>query len=416
MSAGRILCVTSSLPRWAGDKSTPFVLHLAQDLQALGWRVDLLAPHSPDAATTEVLDGVQVERFRYLWPSRLQTVCYEGGALANLRNRPRDKLKLPALVAAEWAAVARRLAADRYDVLHSHWILPQGFVGMLARLRGDVRHVVTIHGGDLFGLRGRLLESLKRRVLRSADAVTVNSSYTEAAARQLAPDAKSLVRIPMGVSTEPLDAAALQRAQELRSLHRRGAGPLLVFAGRLVDEKGVADLIEAVAEIRRELPDVSAIVAGDGPERGGLEQLAGRLGIAGRIVFPGWIGTGELGAWLAAGDVFVGPSRRGSDGWVEAQGLTFLEAMVAGTPVIATRLGGVPDTVIHERTGLLVDERAPSQIAAAVCRLAADPGLARALAEEGRRHAVRHFSRQASASAFGELFARLRRGGGVQAR
>ena len=78
---GRILCLTSNFPRWEGDSTTPFVLHLAQDLQALGWRVDVLAPHAPGAAVRETLGGVRVERFRYLWPERLETVCYRGGAL-----------------------------------------------------------------------------------------------------------------------------------------------------------------------------------------------------------------------------------------------------------------------------------------------------------------------------------------------
>ncbi len=110
MNTGRILSVTSTFPRWRGDSTAPFVLHLAQDLQALGWQVDVLAPHAPGAATAEVLDGVSVERFRYLWAASQQTVCDQGGALANLRRRPLERLKLPALVAAELIAVAHRLA------------------------------------------------------------------------------------------------------------------------------------------------------------------------------------------------------------------------------------------------------------------------------------------------------------------
>ena len=82
----RVLCVTSNFPRWEGDSTTPFVLHLAEDLQALGWEVDVLAPHAPSAARHEVLDGVSVDRFRYLWPENRETVCYQGGALINLKQ------------------------------------------------------------------------------------------------------------------------------------------------------------------------------------------------------------------------------------------------------------------------------------------------------------------------------------------
>lgn len=413
MPAGRVLCVTSSLPRWRGDASAPFVLHLAHDLRAAGWEVDVLAPHAPGAAVAETMDGVRIERFRYLVPERLQTVCYGGGALINLRKRPLERLKLPALVAAEWAAVARRLATRRYDVLHSHWILPQGFVGALAR--GRARHVVTVHGGDLFALRGRLFAAFKRAALTRADAITVNGAYTEKRVRELVPDAKRVVRIPMGVDVDPPSEAVRRAAEELRVRYRVGSGPLVMFAGRLVDEKGVADLIEAIAEVRADLPDTRALILGDGQDREALEAQARALGLADRVTFVGWIERERLPAWLAAADAFVGPSRQSDDGWVEAQGLVFLEAMAAGLPVIATRTGGIPEIVVHEATGLLVGERAPGEIAAALRRLANEPQLAAALADRGRRHAVEHFSRSASARAFAGLFAQLTAGNAVEA-
>ena len=76
----------------------------------------------------------------------------------------------------------------------------------------------------------------------------------------------------------------------------------------------------------------------------------------GRVFFTGWIDPELMPAYLAAADVFAGPSRRASDGLIEAQGLAFLEAMAVGTPVVATRIGGIVDAVVHEKTGLLVDE------------------------------------------------------------
>ncbi|WP_245537338.1 glycosyltransferase family 4 protein [Thiocystis violascens] len=411
---GRVLCVTSSFPRWTGDNTTPFVLNLAQDLQSLGWQVDVLAPHAPNAAVSERLDGVNVERFRYLWPASLETVCYQGGALVNLRKRPLDKLKLPALVAAEWAAVARRLATRRYDVLHTHWMLPQGFVGILSQRIGGLPHVNTVHGGDLFGLSGRLLQGFKRMVIRHADAVTVNSRYTQSALLELAPQPAQLMRIPMGVATNPPTHAERQQSVEIRARYRRGNGPLLAFVGRIIDEKGPEDLIRAVALLRAELPNVTALIIGAGPEAPELERLAATLGLGEHILFPGWVERAEIGAWMSAADYFVAPSRRAPNGWVEAQGLTIIEAMIAGTPVIATRLGGIPDAVIHERTGLLIDERAPEQIAEAIRRLVAEPTQARSLANEAQRHAATNFSRAASARAFGDLFRELMDRSGVR--
>lgn len=400
---GRVLCVTSNLPRWAGDATTPFVLHLASDLADLGWEVEALAPHAEGAATTEVLDGVPVHRFRYLWPPSSQTVCYQGGALINLRRHPTNKLKLPALVAAEWAALRRRLATGRFDVVHAHWLLPQGFVATLPPHRVPV--VVTAHGGDVFGLRSGLMSRAKAVAVQRAAAVTANSSFTEARLRDLAPGLGSVARIPMGVRITPPPP---DEVDAVRSKHRRGEGPLVAFAGRLVEEKGVDDLLEAVALLSGDRPDVTAVVVGDGQDRTALERRAAELGVAGRVTFAGWAPADEVAATLAAADVVAAPSKQAPDGWVEAQGLTVVEAMAVGTPVVATRSGGVVDAVVDGETGLLVDERAPHQLAAAIDRLTTDQELAGRCAAAGRRLATERYSREATAEAFSALFEQVR--------
>ncbi|MGB5830507.1 MAG: glycosyltransferase, partial [Thiohalocapsa sp.] len=309
MPQGRILCVTSNFPRWAGDWTTPFVLHLAQDLQLLGWEVHVLAPHAPGAARRETIGGVLVERFRYLWPVRQQTVCYQGGALINLRKHPTNWLKLPALVAAEILAVARRLQTGHYDLIHSHWILPQGFTAMLARRAKPVPHVLTVHGGDIFGLEGRSLAQFKRAALHDADAVTVNSSVTEAAVKAVSGSMRGLVKIPMGVSVEPLDGRQTALAERLRQAHRGPEGPMLVFIGRVVEEKGIEDLLRATQLLAERAPGRRTLIVGEGQDRADMEQLARTLGIAEITHFAGWVDPADVPAYLHAADVFVGPSR-----------------------------------------------------------------------------------------------------------
>lgn len=404
---GRVLCVTSNLPRWVGDSTTPFVLNLAEDLQELGWEIDLLAPHAPGAMLEEQLNGVHVERFRYFWPDKLQTVCYQGGALINLRKKRLNYFKLPALLGAEFVAVAQRLFRHRYDVIHSHWILPQGFIGMLARSFRSVPHVVTVHGGDVFGLRGMAMEWAKAVTLRNASAVTVNSDFTAQAVNKLAPGLDHTYRIPMGVSTLELDTQFVTHAAKIQASYRVGAGPLVVFVGRIVDEKGVEDLLRAVALLRQDCPDTRALIVGDGQDRSSMEELTESLNIGDRVEFVGWVDPSEVRAYFAAADIFVAPSRRAVDGWVEALGLTVLEAMVARVPVIATGLGGVTDSVVHEETGLLIDERSPDQLADAIRRLMADPRLAESMVERAYTRAFENSSRLKSAMTFSELFLRL---------
>jgi glycosyltransferase involved in cell wall biosynthesis len=395
---GRILVTTSNFPRWQDDSTTPFILHLAQDLQALGWQVDVLAPHAPGVQLRETLRGVRVFRFRYAWPAAWQTLCYRGGALANLRKSPSSALRLPGFLLAEWLATTSRLLRGRYDFVHSHWLLPQGFTAALAAGLTGVPHVATIHGSDVFALGGRTLALFKRFALRQAAAVTANSSATMLAASEIGGTLPLLKKIPMGVCE---DTPTPEAVSELRRRYRRGDGPCLMFAGRLVQEKGIADLIRAVALACPRLPDITAAILGEGPERPTLERLAQELGVAERIVFAGWVDPERIASHLAAADIFVGPS------WSEGQGLVVAEALRAGTAVVATGVGGVVDVIHHERTGLLVPTNAPADIADAVERLAREPDLATRLTSAGAELVARDFTRSASAQAFSELFRSL---------
>ncbi len=399
---GRLLVVTSNYPRWAGDSTTPFVLDLTRALADRGWAADVLAPHAPGAAREEALGDIPVHRFRYLWPESAQTVCYQGGALVNLRQARSNLLKLPALVGAEWAAVRHRLRRGAYDAVHAHWVLPQGLVGVLATRKVPV--VVTVHGGDVFALDRAPMRVAKRLAFRRAAAVTVNSSATERAVLELGRPSR-LERIPMGIDVNA--SAGGDAVEALRAAHRAGAGPLLALVGRVVAEKGVFDLLQAVVRLRGELPDVRAVVLGEGQDRAAAQARADELGIADRVHFAGWVDPADVPAWLAAADVVVAPSRRAPDGWTEAQGLSIVEAMAARRPVVASDSGGIGDAVEDEVTGLLIGEGRPDELAAAVRRLHRDPALAARLAEAGRQRAVHRFSGDASADAFASLFSDL---------
>ncbi len=399
----RLLMLTSNFPRWQGDSTTPFVLHMAQDLLGLGWDVDVLAPHAPGASTRELLESVPVERFRYLVPERAETVCYGGGALVNLRENKLNLLKLPALIAAEWTAATTRALRRQYDVIQSHWILPQGFVGSLLPTRTP--HVVTIHGGDIFGLQGGALGAAKRFALHRATGVTANSSVTRQSALDLAPRIRRLELIPTGAEIDNDPDPSL--VAKLRTNYRRPTGPLLGFVGRIVDEKGYEDFLRAIAAVVADFPDVTGIVVGEGQHRAAAEQLSRDLGIADRVSFLGWVPAGEVQAHMGACDVFIAPSRRGVDGWIEAQGLTVIEALASGVPTIAARSGGIVDTIDDGETGLFVDERAPEQIAAMVKKLCTEPELRERLATRGRVAARERFGRSTSAGAFDSLFRSL---------
>lgn len=403
----KILCITSNFPRWHGDSTTPFVLNLSKDLIQLGWEVDVIAPHTSGAKIFEILEGVPVSRFPYLWPYALETICYQGGALVNLRKSKSNYIKLPFLISAQLLNIFQRIVTHKYDIIHSHWILPQGFNGVIASKTFNIPHVLTVHGGDIFGLQKKLFNMAKKKVLQHVDAVTVNSTVTKNAVFNLTQESKNLHLIPMGVSTSTDSPKSL--SEKIKLKYRRGKGPLIVYVGRIVDEKGIEDLLKAVMLLSDKYRDLSAVIVGEGQDRIRMEHHAHEMGLASRVFFTGWQNPDLIYSYLSAGDIFVGPSRLSSDGWVEAQGLSFIEAMISRTPVIATKIGGIVDSVVDGETGLLVNERAPEEIAQAIIKLTEDAHLRKSVINNGYRLASTKFSRSYSARQFSELFNSLLR-------
>lgn len=401
----RVLFVTSNFPRWQGDSTAPFILQLAQDLVKIGWQVDVLAPHAPGTKKNEIINGVSVDRFQYLWPEKWQTVCYQGGALINLRKNRGNLFKLPALVAFESLNIYLKLKKGDYDLLHSHWILPQGFAGVLATKMQPLPHLITVHGGDIFALKGKVLNSFKQFSLSRCNAITVNSSATQAAVQELCPNLKHLHNIPMGVEIKNHKETSHQLA--LKAQYKKTDGPLLVFVGRLIDEKGVEDFIRAVGLAEPKLPGLTALIIGEGQDREAFEQLTKNLSLDRTITFTGWIDSEKIRDYLSIADIFIGPSRISNNGWKEAQGLTFLEAMSANTAVIATRTGGITDFIIDGETGLLVNERSPEEITVAIEKIFLQPDFMRKLQENAYLKVKDKYSREISVNNFSNLYWKL---------
>jgi glycosyltransferase involved in cell wall biosynthesis len=187
-----------------------------------------------------------------------------------------------------------------------------------------------------------------------------------------------LAVVPNGIDTRRLQC---EPNPDLRAhLSRNGTRPVVLTMARLVEEKGIAFLLEAT----RSLPDVQVVIAGDGPQRDALERQARALGVGGRVVFLGR--RSDVPQLLACSDIVVLPSLN------EGLPLAVLEAMAAGKPVVATIVGGTDELIADGQTGLLVPPRDPPALAAAVRSLAENPKLASAIAAAGRRHVEQSFS------------------------
>ena len=368
----KALWLTSSFPRHPRDSASVFLRHLALALQQEGVEIHVLMPDHPDIAP----DDVPIHRhpFRYAFPRRRQQLAYGSGILPNLRENPWLYSQIPGFLAAMTWKAQRLCRQLRPDLVHAHWIVPQGSIAVLIGSRFDVPTLVTAHGGDAFALQGGVLPALKRWTLNRADAWSSNTDATAAAAGASRP----AVVIPMGVEFQrfaggdPGDLIPLKAGR-----------PLILFVGRLVEKKGVSDLLDAFARLDPAL-GCRLWIVGDGEQRPMLEEKARRLGLGENVRFWGRRPHHELPAFYAAADLFVAPSVTDRRGDTEGQGVVFLEAMASATAVIATRTGGIEEVIEDGRHCLLVEPGDPHALAAAMTRLLRDENLRRRLAYDGQ--------------------------------
>jgi glycosyltransferase involved in cell wall biosynthesis len=193
------------------------------------------------------------------------------------------------------------------------------------------------------------------------------------------------VGTPCAVIPTGIDLGHFSRGDGAAFRRRHGipAGrPTLVHVGRLAHEKNIPFLLRVLAEVRRSLPEVLLIVAGEGPARRSLEAYAARLDLSSNLRFLGYLDRGgELGGCYAAGDLFVFASR------TETQGLVLLEAMALGLPVVSTAVMGTREVLVDGR-GCLVAEESVEDFGAKILRLLRDGGLRRTLGDRAREYAA----------------------------
>ena len=376
-----LLVLTSTFPRWEADTEPPFVFELCRRLTK-EFHVHVLAPHAEGCASAEVMAGIQVHRFHYFFTG-LQNLAYRGGILSNLKARRSRFALIPFFLLAQLLATIRLLRTRRFHCIHAHWLIPQGITAAIAaRTKIPVPPILTTsHGGDLYGLEGGVFERMKRAVVARSAAVTVVSRSMATDLRQLKVPGADIHVIPMGVD--------LQR--QFTPAPSKNGDASLLYAGRLVEKKGVRYLIDALPIIAKSHPKVSLVIAGDGQERPLLQKRVAEMRLENRVSFVGAVSNTSLIELYRKADVVVFPSVVASDGDREGFGLVLVEALGCACATVVTDLPAMADIVADGKTGLVVPQKNATRLADSVIRLLSDPQLRARIGHAGRQYVVERF-------------------------
>ena len=407
----KVAVLAHSFPRFPGDTHGPFVQDLSEALARRGHQVWALVPFDPELRE-ERDSPLTIRSFRYVWPDRLHLLGYSRTLSRDIGMKLWAYLESPLYFLAARQALERLVRREGIDMIHAHWILPNGFVASQVSRATGVPFAATLHGSDVFmAERNPLFSALARRAL--AGAVHVTSCSGELRDRLLRvggeEHADKVVLVANGTGVvDDRSGGAAGAASSLASLGLDlppDARPI-VAVGRLVDKKGFAHLVDAAPRILERVPQARIVIGGGGPLEESLRRRAAERGVADRVLFTGGLSHDRVLDLLAAAEVVVMPSVRDPRGNVDGLPIVVLEAMAAGRPVVATDVSGIPMAIEHERTGVLIPERDPEALAEAVVDLLEEPERARRLGEAARERVRTELNWDAVAEIHDRLYRR----------
>jgi glycogen(starch) synthase len=260
----------------------------------------------------------------------------------------------------------------------------------LGAIQADPTPVLLTMHGESYPPPGEV-NTLLERTLRRADRISVPSEATAEYVRALVPGLSP----PLSVIYNGLEAPAVP----LQPLPTRA--PRLLCLGRLAAEKGFDLALKAFALTADRFPQARLVLVGHGPERDALEAQAAALGLDGTVEFAGWIAPEAVPAAINASTFVVMPSRS------EALPLAALEAALMARPLVATRVGGLPEVVVHGQTGLLVEPGDSVALAKAMAFVLEHPEKANQMGQAARSRAIKLFSFERQVAAYDALYREL---------
>lgn len=265
----------------------------------------------------------------------------------------------------------------------------EGYLGLQLQRWFKLPFVVYAHGNEILAAIDSDWDK-PRLALKKAACVLANSRFTAGLLQTIGVAPEAIAIIPLGCDIEKFRPRTPNPQLRRKVLGDRARGPVILTVGNLVERKGHDMVIRSLPAICQRVPDVTYLIAGDGPFKEMLHELAAELGVRDRVIFAGRVSDDELPDVYAMCDVFAMPSRaRLSSHDVEGFGLVFLEAGACAKPVVAGRSGGIEDAVVDGVTGLIVDPSGARDIGQALIRLLTDGELRVRLGQQGRNRAER---------------------------
>lgn len=309
---------------------------------------------------------------------------------------------LRAIPMAIWTLCKVLLSTD-VDIIHAHGLKANLAAIMASGICNRGKVIYTVHGGISFSnkqrTKGKLYTMVECFLIRhNTKVVTVSHLLRKELQKRTGNKQPNIVTIHTGIDECKLefksDLAALRKRLNIPSNSR-----IIGSIARLAPQKGLSYLIKAMKQVVNREPNTVLILAGDGPLTDELKHLAEKEGVLSHIRFLGFVN--DIGGLLELMEVFVLPS------WTEGLPITILEALLAGRAVVATKVGGIPEIIVHGQNGLLVNPRDPDALAKQILKLLENDKLRQELGIAGQHTVKDRFSLERMVTQYSMLYSEV---------
>lgn len=421
----KVLVIGSVYPRFHEDAEVPWLRASIAHLREAGVEVQVLAPTYKGLKSHEI-DGVRVNRFRYA-PKNWEMLTHEEGAPSKMASKPwLQLLAIPYIISGFFRCISL-CHKWKPDVIHAHWPFPHAFIALGAAKLFRIPLVLNFHGAELLLIRKKKwVKPFLQFAISQAQAVFANSSFTASKIKALRNVNVEWSPYGTTLGSEALDSSREESAgteAASATAHPINGKFKILFVGRHIERKGIRYLIEAAKYLPAEQFEIRIVGVGDLTDE--LKQQAHELGtrlkvpdsrseVRGArdvqhtechpeqsegssikpcdIIFTGKLSPAELEAEYRNANVFTLPAIVDHKGDTEGLGVVLIEAMELNLPIVASNVGGIPDVVVDNVSGLLVPEKDPKALADAFKRLAADPALVEKLLAGSRKRIAECFT------------------------
>ena len=376
-----VLVLTTSFP----TKEIPVGMHVYNKCKYLvkkGISTTVLAPHYPGEKFYGFSEGIEIIRFPYFFPFRLQEVAYNFGLIQNIKKSILAKIQLPFF--SIMFLVYGLIYGKKRNIIHAHWF-PAGLIGVLIKKIFGNKLVLMMH-------HPHKPNFLYKYILKNIDVLFANSSYVLNKTNKIYKVKNSKV-LPV-----PIDYNVFHPQTDTSNIRKTLDVPInsiFVFTvGRFIPWKGFEYLIEALKMVVYDYgkSDIFLRIAGQGPLKEKYINLIRNLKLQDYVKLIGYIPNTKIHKYYNEADIFVIPSIIDENEETEGFGVVSLEANACKTPVIGTKVGGIVDVIENWYNGFLVEQKNPNQIAEKIIKLAEDKELREEVGKNGRKKVIKEFN------------------------